>query len=112
MRRAPLAGVIVALALAAAANPANAAVGIVRLEATLTPSPALFGQPVTAELDVLVNTKKADPASVDSRARFLPYVLVARPCARTSATATSFVSDTPIVSPATRRLHDRPEARA
>ena len=79
VRRAPLAGVIVALTLATAANPASAAVGIVRLEATLTPSPALFGQPVTAELDVLVNTKKADPASVESRARFLPYVLAAPP---------------------------------
>ena len=74
-----LAGAIVALALATAAYPANAAVGIVRLEATLTPSPALFGQPVTAELDLLVNTKKADPASVQTRARFLPYVLVAPP---------------------------------
>lgn len=79
MRRAVLASAIVALALATAACPANAAVGIVRLEATLTPSPALFGQPVTAELDVLVNTKKADPASVQTRARFLPYVLVAAP---------------------------------
>jgi hypothetical protein len=79
VRRAVLAGAIVALTLATAARSANAAVGIVRLEATLTPSPALFGQPVTAELDVFVNTKKADPASVQTRARFLPYTLVDAP---------------------------------
>jgi hypothetical protein len=78
VRRVVLGGAIAALVLSTA-SPASAAVGIVRLETTLTPSPALFGQTVTAQLDVLLNTKKADPASVQTRARFLPYRLVSAP---------------------------------
>src|SRR5262249_24929437 len=46
---------------------------------TLTPSPTLFGQQVTADLDIVVNAKVADPASFQARARFLPYTLVTTP---------------------------------
>ena len=105
VRRAALAGALAALALATAACPSERRRRRDRAacEATLTPSPVLFGQSVTAELDLLVNTKKADPGSVQTRAPlFYRTYWSPRPCARTSATATSFASATPTASPATR----------
>jgi hypothetical protein len=69
------------LLLAAAVVPirAAAAVGIVETKTALSPSPNLFGEELAAELVILVNTKVADPASFETRARFLPYTLVVPP---------------------------------
>jgi hypothetical protein len=68
---------------ALAAGRADAAIGIVRTQTTIAPSPAYFGQRVTARLDVLVNSKAAVPASVETRARFAPYEIVGAPLLET-----------------------------
>ena len=66
-------------ALALAPAPAVAAVGIVDASAVLPQGPFLFGQRVTAEVDVLVNTKLVAPSAVDADARFEPYALIGSP---------------------------------
>ena len=70
------AAVVLAVALPSTAAPA---VGIVETKTTLSPSPNLFGEELTADLVILVNTKVADPASFETRARFLPYTLIVPP---------------------------------
>jgi hypothetical protein len=79
VRRSLLAGSLAALALVLGPGTAEAAVGIVRMQTALEPSPILFGQQLHATFDVLVNTNVVDPAAVETRARFLPYVLVEAP---------------------------------
>jgi hypothetical protein len=78
VRRVSVAASVAAVGLALPASGA-AAVGIARVQTALEPSPVVFGQRLTATLDVLVNTKVADPDTVEQRARFFPFVLVASP---------------------------------
>ena len=68
-----------ALLVAVGTEPAGAVVGIVEMKTALSPSPNLFGEELTADLVVLVNTKVADPASFATRAQFSPYALVKAP---------------------------------
>lgn len=70
---------VVAAVAALAAGNAGASPGAVRTRATLPPGPYLFGQQVTADLDVLVDTRAADPDSVETQPRFFPYALVGAP---------------------------------
>ncbi len=76
VRRVALAASFAAVGLAVPA-PGSGAVGIARVQTALEPNPVLFGQRLTATLDVLVNAKVADPDTVEARARFFPFVLVA-----------------------------------
>jgi hypothetical protein len=79
VRLAAVAASAAAVALGLLPASGSGAVGIARMQAALEPSPILFGQWLTATLDVLVNTKVADPGTVEPRARFFPFVLVASP---------------------------------
>ena len=76
----------VAVALAccwAAPAGAQAAAGIVGTQTSLPQGPYPFGQQVTAELDVLVDAKRVDPADVHADVHFYPYELVGSPHRRT-----------------------------
>ncbi len=53
--------------------------GIVQAQASLSPGPYLFGERITADVDVLVDSKLVDPKLLRVRARFFPYVEVATP---------------------------------
>jgi hypothetical protein len=77
--RLALAGSLAGLVIAILPGTGEAAIGIVRMQTTLTPNPVLFGQALTADLDVIVNTKVADPETFETRARFFPYVLLEAP---------------------------------
>ena len=55
---------------------AHGAVGIVRAETVLPSGPYRFGEAVTADLDVVVNTKLVDPDGVRAAVRFAPYEIV------------------------------------
>ena len=61
VRRTALA-IVAAGVLVAAPGPAAAAVGIVRAQVSLPPDPYLFGQEVTADVDLLVDTSLVDPS--------------------------------------------------
>lgn len=76
--------------LALAPAPAVAAVGIVDASAVLPQGPHLFGERVTADVDVLVNTKLVAPSAIDAGARFEPYALIGAP-ARTETREGSVV---------------------
>ena len=72
--------VLVVLAFAFASTSAFAAPsGIVDTEVTLSPGPYLFGQRLSANVDVLVNTKLVDPKVLQVETRFFPYTFVAAP---------------------------------
>ena len=77
--RVALTGALAAVGIALLPEASAAAVGIVRMQTTLSPSPVVFGQVLTADLDVVVNTKVADPETFQTRARFFPYVLLRAP---------------------------------
>lgn len=79
MSRVALTGALAAVGIALLPQASAAAVGIVRMQTTLSPSPVVFGQVLTADLDVVVNTKVADPETFQTRARFFPYVLLRAP---------------------------------
>jgi hypothetical protein len=55
---------------------AHGAVGIVRAETVLPSGPYRFGEAVTADLDVVVNTKLVDPDGLRAAVRFAPYEIV------------------------------------
>jgi hypothetical protein len=78
-------GVVVAALACGAALPtgAHAVVGIVGAQTSLPQGPYPFGQQVTAELDVLVNTKRVDPGALHADVHFDPYELVGPPQRRT-----------------------------
>ena len=72
-----LAAVAAALASSAAlAGSASAAVGIVGTQTSLPLGAYRFGEQVTAELDVLVNTKVVDPNKLHADVQFDPYGVV------------------------------------
>jgi hypothetical protein len=71
---------LAALTFASASSSALAAPsGIVRSEVTLSPGPYLFGQRITADVEVLVNKKVVDPRSLQVQTRFFPYAFVVAP---------------------------------
>ena len=84
-------GALAALALMVAPTSAGAASGIVRAQATLPPGPYLFGEQITADVDVLVNTKLVDPQTVRVETRFFPYQPLAAP--RRTETVDGSVAD-------------------
>jgi len=84
-------GALAALALMVAPTSAGAASGIVRAQATLPPGPYLFGEQITADVDVLVNTKLVDPQTVRVETRFFPYRPLAAP--RRTETVDGSVAD-------------------
>ena len=72
--------VVAALATCAALpSSASAAVGIVGAQTSLPLGAYRFGEQVTAELDVLVNTKLVDPNELQADVQFDPYELVGSP---------------------------------
>jgi hypothetical protein len=62
---------------------AEAAAGIVDAQTALPTGPFSFGEEVTADLEVLVNTTVVRPEDVHAAARFDPYALLAPPERRT-----------------------------
>jgi hypothetical protein len=76
---------LVAVLVCCAAMPAaaHATAGIAGTETLLPRGPYAFGQEVTAELDVLVNTKLVEPDALHADVRFDPYELVRSPQRRT-----------------------------
>jgi hypothetical protein len=70
---------LAAVAVVLAPADARAAVGIVRAQALLPAGPHRFGEQLSAELDVLVNRKLADPGTVRASTHFGPYELVRAP---------------------------------
>ena len=78
VRRTALA-IVAAGVLVAAPAPAAAAVGIVRAQVSLPPDPYLFGQEVTADVDLLVDTSLVDPETVLVRAHFGRFQAVTEP---------------------------------
>jgi hypothetical protein len=65
------------LVLAAAVSaPAHGAFGIVRAETTLPGGPYRFGEAVTADLDVVLNTKLVEPDGMRAAVRFAPYEIL------------------------------------
>jgi hypothetical protein len=68
--------VVLALALAPVASGAGEAVAV---RTALTPGPYLFGDQITATLDVIVDTDRVDPDTVRVDTKFLPYERVSAP---------------------------------
>jgi hypothetical protein len=64
---------------AALAGGATAAVGIVGTQTSLPLGAYRFGEQVTAELDVLVNTKLVDPNDLQADVQFGPYEVIGTP---------------------------------
>lgn len=77
VRLAALVGVA-SLALVAA-GAANAAERAVRVATRLPSSPQLFGDRITADLDVLINPALVDPKQVRVDTKFDPYTRLAKP---------------------------------
>ena len=61
---------------AVASAPAHAAFGIVRAGTSLPSGPYRFGEAVTADLDVVVNTKLVDADELRAAVRFAPYEIL------------------------------------
>ena len=76
MRRAFL--VVLLLTLSTAA-PAAAAAGPLHATASVTPPVQLFGDPVTAQVSVLADTTQVDPARLQVRVKFAPFVPAGKP---------------------------------
>ena len=76
----PVVWMLVLAALVAA--PAHAAVGIVRAGTSLPSGPYRFGEALTADLDVVVNTKLVDPDEVRAAAGFAPYEILSEETSR------------------------------
>jgi hypothetical protein len=75
-----LGAIVAALAFCAAMpTSANAVIGIVGAQTSLPQGPYRFGEQVTAELAVLVNTQLVDPDEVHADVGFDPYELVTSP---------------------------------
>jgi hypothetical protein len=75
MKRVLLAIVLVVLATAAPA----AARGPLQATASVSPAVRLFGEPVTARVSVLVDTKRVDPGRLRVAAKFDPFVPIGPP---------------------------------
>jgi hypothetical protein len=75
MKRALLAAALVALATAAPAAAAKA----LRPSASLSPPVQLFGNDVTADVSVISDTERVDPARLQVVANFAPFVPVGPP---------------------------------
>ena len=86
--------VLSVLALPAVVSaPADAAVGIVRAETSLPSGPYRFGEAVTADLDVVVNSTLVDPDEVRAAVGFAPYEILSEETSMTergSATRVRF----------------------
>jgi hypothetical protein len=91
LSRRALAVLVVALALvgpnaAKAASPTQLSVAT-----SISPSPAFFGDLLTARTEVLVDSKRVDPASVRLEADFVPYTATSAPL-RSSSHSGSIVA--------------------
>ena len=71
---------VAAVALVSAPTSAlGAATDIVEAQVVLSPGPYLFGERITADVDVLVNRKLVDPKALRVQTRFFPYAFVTAP---------------------------------
>jgi hypothetical protein len=71
--------VVVAVALRSGEPGARAAGAPLRVTAALTPDRVFFGDPVTAELDVVFDPARVDPASLVLKTDFSPYAAQGAP---------------------------------
>jgi hypothetical protein len=71
-----LAVAAVSLAVAASAGAVNRPVHAVT---TVSPGPHFFGDPIRANVDILIDTKRLDPQAVRLDTKFNPYTRLARP---------------------------------
>ncbi|MDP9303070.1 MAG: hypothetical protein M3O92_01015 [Actinomycetota bacterium] len=70
-------GVVAAsLAVTASAGAANRPIHLVT---TVSPGPHFFGDPIHADVDILIDTKRVDPKAVRLDTKFDPYTRLARP---------------------------------
>jgi hypothetical protein len=69
---------VAAASLAVAAN-ASAVNRPIHVVTTVSPGPHFFGDPIRAEVDILVDTNRADPKAVRLDTKFDPYTRLARP---------------------------------
>lgn len=72
---AALAIVLLGPAAPTAAAPATA----LTVATSISPEPAFFGDPLTARIEVLLDSKRVDPASVRLEADFVPYTVATGP---------------------------------
>lgn len=83
---------VVTLAFAGATTSASAAPSsIVRAQLTLPTGPYLFGEQIAPTVDVLVDTKLADPKAMQVETRFFPYQAIGAP--RRTVTRDGSVAD-------------------
>jgi hypothetical protein len=64
------------LAVAASASAVNRPIHLVT---TVSPGPHFFGDPIRADVDILIDTKRVDPNAVRLDTKFDPYTRLARP---------------------------------
>src|SRR5439155_952501 len=69
---------VVAASLAAASG-AGAAERPIQLVTAVSPGPHFFGDPIHADVDILIDTKRVDPKAVRLDTKFDPYTRLARP---------------------------------
>jgi hypothetical protein len=67
---------IASLGVAANASAVNRPIHVVT---TVSPGPHFFGDPIRADVDILIDTKRADPKAVRLDTKFDPYTRLARP---------------------------------
>src|SRR5262249_24428661 len=83
---------VVTLAFAGATTSASAAPSsIVRAQLTLPTGPYRFGEQIAPTVDVLVDTKLADPKAMQVETRFFPYQAIGAP--RRTVTRDGSVAD-------------------
>jgi len=71
--------IAVAAASLAAAAGAGAAERPIQLVTAVSPGPHFFGDPIHADVDILIDTKRVDPKAVRLDTKFDPYTRLARP---------------------------------
>ena len=69
----------VAAASLAAASSAGSATRPVHLVTTVSPGPHFFGDPIHADVDILIDTRRLDPKAVRLDTKFDPYTRLGRP---------------------------------
>jgi hypothetical protein len=79
VRRAAVAALVIAVAAVAAGSASAAGSRDLAAATFLSPTNLLFGDHVTAELEVLADSARVDPNSVRIKTRFAPFEVVGRP---------------------------------
>ena len=87
MRRGALALVVVALALVGPNAASGASPTQLSVATSISPTPAFFGDPLAARIEVLVDSARVDPASVRLETDFVPYSATGVPLRSSSRSA-------------------------